>query len=421
VITRRDLVRALGRRNVADWIVIEREQDVALADEARALQRREKRTRLALVLHHDDHLGRGTARIELAARNGDALAVVDRAIALARAAIGPVWKSVPPAAPAKVEVADPALAKTDLRAASAAFLGGLARPAGTTVTASVELMRERVTVQSRAGLHVTWDATLVTAHALIAAADRSLDVHRQARRIEDVAFAPALAAAETDLKQLAGAGAPAAGHCALVLGVDALLHDNALGLWSVFATQADPQLERAGLARYRVGAPVAQAADQVREPLTITSDGTIDFAARSARMGDDGDAIRRFDLVEGGTCAGLALDGREAALRHKDPNGGVRNLVVWPGTWNQRPPAMRTIEVRRLRAIALDGFTGHATLELGLAIDHDGDRARPFTGGSVRLDLIAALARAQRSAASVRRGPYVGPASVLVDDAELIA
>jgi len=241
VITRRDLVRALGRRNVADWIVIEREQDVALADEARALQRREKRTRLALVLHHDDHLGRGTARIELAARNGDALAVVDRAIALARAAIGPVWKSVPPAAPAKVEVADPALAETDLRAASAAFLGGLARPAGTTVTASVELMRERVTVQSRAGLHVTWDATLVTAHALIAAADRSLDVHRQARRIEDVAFAPALAAAETDLKQLAGAGAPAAGHCALVLGVDALLHDNALGLWSVFATQADPQ------------------------------------------------------------------------------------------------------------------------------------------------------------------------------------
>jgi hypothetical protein len=38
----------------------------------------------------------------------------------------------------------------------------------------------------------------------------------------------------------------------------------------------------------------------------------------------------------------------------------------------------------------------------------------------VHLDLVAALARARRSAARVRRGPYLGPATVLIEDAELI-
>jgi len=421
VISRRDLVRALGRRNVADWIVIEREQEVAIVDEARALVRRDKRTLHTLVLHHDDHLGRGTARVELAARDGDATAIVDRAIALARAAIGPVWKSVPPGAPAKVDVMDPKLVKADLADEGAALLGKLARPEGTTVTARAELVREHVTVQSRPGLRVAWDASLVSVRALVATAERSLDVVREARRVADLKLEPALVAAAGDLRRLGSAGAPAAGHCALVLASDALLHDNAYGVWQVFVSQADSQLDRAGLVRYRLGSPVAPGADQTAEPLTITSDGTIDFATRSARVGDSGDAIRRFELVERGRCAGLALDGREAALRHRDPNGGVRNLVIRAGTWDQRPPAMRTVEVRRVRALALDPFTGDASIEIGLAIDRDGDRERSFTGGSVRLDLIAALARARRSAAGERRGPYVGPASVLVEDAELIA
>ncbi|MGN6108421.1 MAG: metallopeptidase TldD-related protein, partial [Kofleriaceae bacterium] len=264
----------------------------------------------------------------------------------------------------------------------------------------------------------------VRAEALVRAHDRSLAIAREARRIADLDLDAAIAAAATDLAQLATAGAPAAGRCALVLSTDALLHGDALGAWAAFAAQADAALERQGLTRYRLGAPVVPGADRIDEPLSLSSDGAIDFAPRSAPVGDDGDPVRRFPLVERGIARGLGLTAHEAARRQRDPNGGVRNLVVSPGTWDQQLPAGRTIEVRRLRALAIDRYTGDASLELALAIDHDRDRdrgaRRAFTGGTIRLDLIAALARARRSAATVRRGAYIGPAAVLIDDAELI-
>src|SRR5262249_7337794 len=155
------------------------------------------------------------------------------------------------------------------------------------------------------------------------------------------------------LAQLAKAGPPLGGTCALILSADALLHADTLGVWQTFVTQADSALERRGLTRYRVGSPIAPGADQVSEPLTITSAGALDSATRSAPVGDDGDAVRRFSIIERGTCTGIGLTGREAALRHRDPNGGVRNLVVAPGTWDETPTAARTIEVRRLRALAI--------------------------------------------------------------------
>jgi hypothetical protein len=176
--------------------------------------------------------------------------------------------------------------------------------------------------------------------------------------------------------------------------------------------------------RYRVGAPVAPGADRADEPLGIASDGAIDHAAGSAPVGDDGDAVRRFPLVERGVCVGLALSAREAARRGRDPNGGVRNLVVAPGTWDGAiaAGAGRTVEVRRLRALSIDPYTGEASLELALALDHGGPGGapRPFTGGTVHLDLIAALARARRGAARIVRGPYFGPTAVRIEDAELV-
>jgi predicted Zn-dependent protease len=212
-----------------------------------------------------------------------------------------------------------------------------------------------------------------------------------------------------------------------VLPADAMQHGEGYGGWAPFADQADAALERRGLTRYRLGAPIAPGADRVDEPLGIASDGALDHGTRSAPVGDDGDAIRRFPLIERGVCTGLGLSPREAARRGRDPNGGVRNLVIAPGTWDGTITAGgtgggtgRVIEVRRLRALAIDPYTGDASLELGLAIEHEGGARRPFAGGTVYLDLVAALARARRSAALIRRGPYVGPAAVRIEDAELI-
>lgn len=434
MINRRELVRALERRRVSDWVVIERAQELALADEARGLARREARTRATVIVHQDVPSGRGTARLEIAALEGSAAEIVEQALALAAAAVAPSWKSGAPAAPAKVDVLDPALAEADLGDAAAAALADLRRPRGVTASARLELLREQVAVQTSAGLTARWTASHVRAGALVATAAHSLAIAREARRIADLALPAALANAAADLAGLATAGAPAPGRCALVLPADAMLHGEGHGVWAPFADQADAALERRGLTRYRLGAPVAPGADRVDEPLGIASDGALDHGTRSAPVGDDGDAVRRFPLIERGVCVGLGLSPREAARRGLDPNGGVRNLAVAPGTWDGAiaaggaitaggagpASAGRVIEVRRLRALAIDPYTGDASLELGLAIEHGGGGKRPFAGGTVYLDLVAALARARRSAALIRRGPYVGPAAVWIEDAELI-
>ncbi|HMG57579.1 MAG TPA: hypothetical protein VK601_28960, partial [Kofleriaceae bacterium] len=196
------------------------------------------------------------------------------------------------------------------------------------------------------------------------------------------------------------------------------------GLWSIFAHQADATVERQGLTRYRLRAEIARGASQLPEPLSITSNGALDFAQLSVPVTDDAVAIRSFPLLDRGIAVGLGLSPREAALRATAPNGGVRNLVVAPGTWSPAPSPTppRTIEVRRLHAVTIDPYTGDASLDIALALDHRPNRPpTPFTGGTLRLDLIATLARARRSSQLLRRGAYHGPAAVLIDDAELIA
>src|SRR6185436_1168820 len=209
--------------------------------------------------------GRGTARLEVAAGEDDAAELVDQALHLAATAIAPGWRSVAPAAPAKVTVLDGALAKADLAEVAAAALRGLRRPAGATAAASLELLREQVTLQSSAGATVRWPASHLHAEALVATAERSLALSRDARRLADLGLDTALAAAAADLAQLAAAGPPAPGRCAVVLTADAMLHGEDYGVWAPFAAQADAALEHRGLTRYRIGAPIAPGADRVDE------------------------------------------------------------------------------------------------------------------------------------------------------------
>lgn len=419
MIQRRDLIRAVGReRRVADWTVIERVQEIHVVDQLRQLTRRETRSIFSVVLHVDSVLGRGTSRVVVDSGQSNAQAVITRAVSLASTAVGPAWRSVPPAAPAQVTVLDPDLPK-DLGDAANALVGLKG------MRARAEVIREQFAIQAKSGFHEEWEASQVRVDALVSDGERSLELTREARRVGDLVDGPdslpiALAAALADLAAIKAAQAtPALGEPVdLVLASEALLHGDGLGVWSVFAVQADATLERKGLTRYREGAPIVPGAAQVPEPLTITSDGSIDHALRSAPVGEEGDAVRKFDLVERGISAGLALSMREAALRGRDPNGGIRNLVIGPGTWDGSP-IRRTIEIRRLRALSIDSYTGDASLEIALALD-DG---KPFSGGTVRLDLIAALSRARRRKAErpLRRGAYVGPPAVLIERAELLA
>jgi len=433
VITLQDLVQHLSQRSSGAWSVVERVQDIALAADPPTRQRRDHRTRLTLIVHQDVPRGRGSARLDLDPFDGSPGDLVDQAIALALAAIGPAWTSAPPAAPAKVELVDPALLERELGAIALGTLSHLRRPDSLTTTAAIHLLRERVTVTSSAGFHATWVATALHGDAVIASRDHSLAISRRARRADQFDLDAALADAAGDLALLADARPASPGPCSLWLGPEALLPADAAplgapgnlahGLWTVFAHQADATVERQGLTRYRLRAELARGASQLPEPLSITSNGALDFALLSVPVTDDAVAVRSFPIIERGIAVGLGLSPREAALRTTDPNGGVRNLVVAPGTWSPAPsPTTRTIEVRRLHAVTVDPYTGDASLDIALAIDHrPGRPPTPFAGGTLRLDLIATLARAHRSSHLLRRGAYHGPAAILIDDVELIA
>jgi predicted Zn-dependent protease len=408
VIQLRDLARALGRRGASAWVIVERDQRLAGIDEE-GTTRSEQRTRWQLAVHVDSPAGRGSARVLLDAVDGSADAVAAQAIELARAGIGPAWTSPPPAAPARVDLDDGSL-RDPLAGARAAL------PYRAGVTAAATALREQVTVMTHAGFHKSWAATRVRVDAIVTAADRSLAIARESRTLDGLATDVAIGDAVRDLEQLASARAPVAGPCTLVLRADAMLDDD-LGIWRAFVAQADAAVERQGLTRYREHQPVARGADQVAAPLSIASDGALAFGLRSAPVGDEGEAVRRFALVERGVASGLALSVREAALRGREPNGGVRNLVVDPGAWNGTATGERVVEVRRLRSLSIDPYTGEASLEIALGID----RGTPFSGGSLRLDLIAALAHAQRSTSVLTRGAYVGPDAIWIERAELIA
>jgi predicted Zn-dependent protease len=416
VIDRRSLVRALGREELADWVVIEREQELAVVEE---VHRSELRTRWQLTVHADTPAGRGTAHVMVDADEGDADKVVEQAAVLARLSVGPAWATIPPSAPARVDLADPTLATGEPLAAAATIARLIPRRPGAAIDVRVTLLREHVTVQARQSFHTEWSATLARVDALVTQGAHAIAVAREARRADQLELVAGVDEAIADLRRLAAAGAVVPGPCAVILTADALLHGG-LGVWEAFVTQADPVVARQGLTRYHERAPIAAGADAVAEPLSITSDGALPFGVRSSPLGDEGDAVRKFPLITRGIAAGLALTPREAALRQRDPNGGVRNLIVDAGTWDEKstPDKTRVIEIRRLRGLEIDPYTGDADLELALSIDRA--TGAPFAGGTLRLDLIDVLARAKRSARTIRRGPYVGPAAVLIERADLI-
>jgi hypothetical protein len=414
VIDRRSLTRALGHQDLADWIVVDRDQELVVVDGA--TRRQERRTRWQLTVHADTPTGRGTAHVSIDANEGDPDRLVEQAATLARLSVGPAWSSIPQAAPARVELADPALATADLLAVADAIVR--VRHAGAVIDARASLLRERVAVQTKQGFHTEWSATLAHVDALVAATGRSLSLTREARRVDQLELATAIDDAIADLELIASAGAPPPGPCALVLAGEALLHGG-LGVWQAFVSQADAVVARQGLTRYHESTPIVPGADELAEPLDVTSDGALPFGVWSAPLGDEGDAVRKFPLVTRGIAAGLGLSPREASLRQREPNGGVRNLVVGPGTWDETLVAPRVLEIRRLRGLEIDPYTGDADLEILLGFDRASRTS--FTGGTLRLDLIDVLARAHRSAHWLRRGPYAGPAAIGIERAELIA
>ena len=370
--------------------------------------------RYRAIVHRDVPAGRGSAVLELdAGASGELAGAVGDAVERALATIGPAWKSPPPAAPARVVVADPSIARpTELAEELARAIAAAAAAAGADlVAAEVEVVRQTITLATSRGLDAAWPETELTARVELARGGRRAVVTRRARQVADLDLAGAIAAALARADRAAAAGPTPVGRTQVVLDAGAGLHGG-LGLLAAFAGQADPALERQGLVAARAGRPIAPGAAAAAEPLDLLSDGTLPFGLASAPIADVGDPVRRFALVERGLVRGLALDAREAALRGAQANGGVRGLVVAPGgaTADLLLAGGPLLQVEALHWLELEPMTGRFRARIALGRVHGAGASRDVRGGLVRGDALAALALARRSREVTATPSYRGPA-----------
>jgi predicted Zn-dependent protease len=411
------LVRALGAEpQLSDWSAR------GVASRAAWLARRGdasttgERTSLALsaTVHRDTPAGRGSASFSLGPSDTPVDAI-DAALMRAGDAVGQAWRSPAPAAPARVDLADPSLDSAAALAAAPAELAELvaasARAAGgELIDLVIEVERETISIVTRGGLEARWFATTVAIDAEVRRDGAGARIALRARRRDDLAPGIAIADALDIAARRARAQATPAGRLPVVMRAPALLHGGR-GLLEAIVAQADPALERQGLVRYRPGQPIIPGAGATASPLTVTSDGTAPFGLRSAPLDDQGDAVRRFELVSRGVARDLALDAREAALRGVSPNGGARGLVVPQGSESEAAllDGGPLLLVDALAWLELAPITGRFRAEIALAQLIDRGERHDVSGGILRGDALAALALSLRTTEVTTTPEYLGP------------
>lgn len=228
----------------------------------------------------------------------------------------------------------------------------------------------------------------------------------------------------------AGYAAEAEGRLGGSLGIDRSERFAHYGWLSPIVALADPWIERQGLLRYPRGRPIWGAPVSGRpgisfDTLTIYSDGSIPYAVMSQPVGALGEPVRRFALLKRNTLTGQSLSLREAALRRRTPNGGMRNLVITPGTWDAQsllaPSHGPTIEAVSLAWLTVDVHTGDFAAELGLGyLREAGKTAEPVAGGVVRGNIFDLLGSMRLSADRMVTGWYHGPAMIRFESVTVV-
>ncbi len=443
---------------VDDFVVLERagvRRERGPGRRARDLEERH----IDVTIFRDHVGGRGVARARIPAAIGDdpdlLRAHLGDTIARAAVALGPVWASPPPAAPARVQVADPAIADLDgAMSALAAQVDTVDDQARDVRVLAIE--RWQCALHTQVGLASSYPSTLVSARAQLAAG--AVDAEPAlacARRLRDLDWPSAYREAERRRQLRARARATPPGRYDIILTGAALIPTRlplaaperpraglqpplslapggdpirAFGWFAPLLAQADSELIRLGLSRYRPGQAVYHsgltdgargAAAEPPEPLTLGVDGTIPYGLRSRPFGDLGAPTRRQTLIADGIAQGSLRSLRAAAGDAALASGGVANLVLAAGRTPPTvlraagPTARPVLEISALSWLDPDPLTGelHARIDLGLL-----DDGTATMGGVLRGNLFSWLTRARYSSQLADHGWYLGPEAIRVDD-----
>lgn len=387
--------------------------------------------RFEVTVFHDSQKNRGEATLSIDPADDRSLAGAIRA-ARQRAAAnqGPLWSLPRPAAPARVDLVDRRLG--DEPEAVIAELGGLlgaADLAARIPRAAIEIASTDVQVLTSSGFDRSYRATAITVDATVVSGSRRLrlatPVRLRARRLGDLALAERIEAAVATLAAEAIANPVSPGVYDLIIDTAALERRAAGGFgWlAPLVAQASGLLARQALSRYQPGQSIYGDAEVSGDPLTLSSDGARPFGWRSAPFAERGEAVRRFDLVDRGVAAGLALDDREAALRETHPNGGVRNLELARGkrplarlATGERPALIAT----ELSWVEADSRSGDVAVELRLARAAGGEQDSGLRGGQLAGNLFEWLPRLRLGAELYQTPSYRGPRWIAIPAVRIV-
>jgi predicted Zn-dependent protease len=402
---------------VDEYVVVERRRELWARD--RAEERRAGGVTVTATVFRDLRRGRGQASFVVDTDDrGRVAEAATAAAALARRAVGPPWSMPPPAAPARVEVADPALAG-DAGEVAAGALEALVATGGAAVqAASVRATRDTIATQTSHGFSNAFVATAIAADVAMAGDGPAARVTGSSRRAADLDAARLCARAAEIVLRRGRAGPLAPGRYDLLLHPAAIVgSDRGYGLLAPLVTQADATRVRNGVGLYRSGQAIAEGAGGI----TVVSDGTLPFGPRSRPFGDLGEPVRRFPLVENGVAAGVGLPLREAALAGREPNGGVANLIVAPGAAAldelRQPGEHPLVEILEPAWLDVDPDSGAVAIGIALGrLRANGAEPVWLAGGTVRGNLYGWLGRARLSAETATLAWYTGPNGIHVAD-----
>jgi predicted Zn-dependent protease len=410
-----------GALGIAGEWVIREDRRVTLARELGSSDATGERIdhHFEVAVFRDSEQTRGEASFRLGPSD---TSLIDAAIAAAtrraRANSGPLWSLPRPAAPARVELADPRLI-TDPDGAIAelgGILGGAARRARIP-RARIETSTCDARVVTSNELDVEHRATELSIDCVVVTGGRRLrlaaPVAVRARRVADVDLAAEIERAIADLTAEASADPVPPGIYDLVVDVAGLERraGGGFGWLGPLVAQASGQLARRALSRYQPGQTIYGESEPTGDLLTLSSDGAIPFGWRSAPFAGRGEAVRRFALIERGVSAGLALDAREAALRDRLPNGGARNLVLAPGERDLAglaTGARPALIANALAWLETRDSTGDVAAELSIATPND-RRDRRYRGGQIAGNLFDWLPRLRLGKDELTTATYRGP------------
>lgn len=463
-----------GADNVDDFVAVDKnvnvwhQQVLRMADAEHRSRRQVQNQYLELALYRDVEAGRGTTRMRI--DDGQVMSdirswreFIDDGVARASVSLEPVWDLPKPAAPARVEVADPQLLR-DPRAALTAAMSDIdaafaeRRVALGTANESALALREvRLLIHrelsrvrtSNDFAHDYW-ATLLDVEIAVAAGARVERVRRQVRRRADLQPAELVATAIARAGARVRARPIAAGRYDIILAADARTpsrvvtsseglnwkkdqqHGQLLGVGTTALTaygwfaplvaHADSRWARRGLTRYQPNQRLLGDRPIRGDALTLISDGTVPFGLRSRPVGDLGAPTRRFIIIDRGVARGLSLDLREAAVRARVANGGVGNLRVAAGTHSRKalatPGTRPLLRLDALDWLHIDTRSGAFVAALGVgSLLSSGDVT--VTGGFLRGNVFDLWADARLSTETDNSGWYYGPSWLRFDNIEI--